>query len=99
MVRVVYRWRVTPGRHQQFAAWWHAGTIRIRHDQPGALGSTLCRAADDADCFVGIARWESRRAVEAFWSQATGDGFEGAALESIEVLDELDDLTLGPGPA
>ena len=94
MVRVLYRWRVAPGRHEQFVSWWHHGTVRIRERQPGALGSTLCRTSDDAESFVGIARWESRTAVEAFWAQATGDGFDGAVLESIEVLDELDDLTL-----
>lgn len=99
MVRVLYRWRVAPARHQQFVTWWHDGTVRIRESQPGVLGSTLCRPSDDADVFVGIARWESRAAVEAFWARATGDGFDGAVLESIQVLDELDDLTLGPSPA
>jgi len=44
--------------------------------------------------FVGIARWESRAHVEAFWRGAGGDGFPGARLEGVEVLDELDDLML-----
>ena len=97
MIRVIYRWRVRPGRHAEFIPWWHAGTLRIRESEPGALGSTLCQSSEDREVFVGIARWEERQHVEAFWKRAGNVGFEGAVLESMEVIDELDDLTLGGG--
>jgi len=36
----------------------------------------------------------SREHLEAFWSQAGTVEFSGATMESIEVLDELDHLTI-----
>jgi heme-degrading monooxygenase HmoA len=98
MIRVVYRWRVEPHRQDAFRPWWHQGTISIRSTQQGALGSTLCRSTEDPDILVGIARWKSRQDVERFWASAGPVTFEGALMESIEVLDELDDLTSEDGP-
>jgi len=43
---------------------------------------------------IGIARWESRDHLEGFWKQAGTVEFPGATMESIEILDELDDLTV-----
>lgn len=96
VIRVIYRWRVEPERQAEFAIWWHEGTLRIRASEPGAMGSTLCRSTEDPDCFVGIARWVSRDHVEAFWER-TGIGaleFRGTTTESIEILEELDHLTV-----
>jgi hypothetical protein len=92
MIRAIYRWTVDADP-DEFVRWWHDGTLRIRAEQPGALGSTLCEAANGQ--FVGIAKWESREALEQFWA-APGGGpmFPGAVLESSEILTELDDLTL-----
>jgi heme-degrading monooxygenase HmoA len=100
MIRAVYRWSVPPDRRADFAAWWHHGTLRIRSTRSGALGSILLAPVDDADHLVAIARWRSRRDLEAFWAEPGGDPFEGASLVSAEVLDELDDLSVpGDGPA
>lgn len=97
MTRVIYRWRVEPELQAEFASWWHEGTLRIRASQPGALGSTLCRSTEEPDCFIGIARWASRDHLEAFWKQAGTVEFRGATMESVEVLDELDHLTVEQG--
>jgi len=43
---------------------------------------------------IGIARWESRDHLEAFWRQAGTVEFPGATMVSIEILDELDHLTV-----
>lgn len=94
VIRAVYRWSVPTDRRDDFATWWHDGTLRIRSTRPGALGSILLAPVDDADHLVAIARWRSRRDLEAFWAEPGGDPFEGATLVSVEVLDELDDLSV-----
>ncbi len=94
MIRVIYRWRIDADRHADFAVWWHEGTQQIRSTQPGARGSTLLRSADDEDCLVGLARWESTEQLEAFWERMSPLEFPGAVLSSLEILEEVDHLTL-----
>lgn len=95
MIRVIYRWRVNADRRAAFASWWHEGTLRIRSSRPGAMGSTLLRPEADDTHFVAVARWNARKDLEAFWQDPGGSDFPGADLESVEILDELDDLTVG----
>jgi heme-degrading monooxygenase HmoA len=97
MVRVLYRWRIEDGRRDAFVEWWHQGTTEIRGNWPGAMGSTLMSDPSDPHHIAAIARWRSRDDVDAFWTAAANQLFEGAHLESIEVFDELDDLTV-PSP-
>ena len=94
MIRVLYRWRVEPHRRAAFQAWWHEGTLRIRAEHDGALGSTLLGPDRDDGHLVAIARWTSRAALEAFWAEPGGTAFEGASLEPPQVFEELDDLTV-----
>lgn len=94
MIRVLYRWRVVRENRAAFAQWWHHGTVRIRANEPGALGSTLLAPEGDDDHFVAIARWRSRDALEVFWSKPAGAPFDGAELEPPQILEELDDLTV-----
>ena len=100
MIRVIYRWRLDEGRAPDFAAWWHEGTLRIRSTQPGAMGSTLLRPTEEANCLVGVARWESKDELTSFWERMSPLEFPGADLLSLEVLEEVDHLTLeGDAPA
>jgi heme-degrading monooxygenase HmoA len=94
MIRAIYRWRVDPECEEAFVSWWHQGTIRIRSSQPGAVGSTLLRADSDQNQYVAIARWESVEDLTTFWNDPGGSQLEGAALVSVEVLEEVDHLTL-----
>jgi heme-degrading monooxygenase HmoA len=94
VIRVLYRWRVAAEEARRFPSWWHEGTERIRSTYQGALGSMLLRAHDDQEVFVGIARWESVEALQAFRRAAGPIVFEGAELESISIFEELDDLTI-----
>ena len=93
MIRVIYRWNVDADRRGDFATWWHEGTLRIRSSRPGALGSTLLAPTTDEPHLVAVARWRSREDLESFWADPGGSEFPGAALVSVEIYDELDDLT------
>jgi antibiotic biosynthesis monooxygenase (ABM) superfamily enzyme len=93
VIRVIYRWRVEVDRHAEFVQWWHAGTLRIRTEYPGAMGSTLCRRTPVTEGVVAIARWRSQEDLERFWQSPGGSQFPGAEMESIEILNELDHLT------
>jgi quinol monooxygenase YgiN len=62
MFTLIYRWRVHPGREQQFVDAWLRMTEIIR-DREGSLGSRLHRAQDGL--FVAYAQWPSQQAWEA----------------------------------
>jgi len=94
VIRVIYRWRIDADRAVEFATWWHEGTLRIRSTQPGAMGSTLLRPAEEDDCLVGIARWETREQLTSFWERMSPLEFPGAVMLSLEVLEEVDHLTV-----
>ena|ERR1039458_7485826 len=94
VIRVIYRWHIDADRQSDFATWWHDGTLRIRSTQPGAMGSTLLRSTDDENCLIGIARWESKEQLTAFWERMSPLEFPGAVLQSLEILEEIDHLTL-----
>ena len=94
MIRVIYRWSIDAATGADFAAWWHLATIRIRSTEPGAMGSTLLRSPDDDACVIGIARWRDKGHVTAFWERSTPLEFPGAVLQSLEILEEVDHLTL-----
>lgn len=59
---VIYRWRVVPGREQQFQEAWETLTQEIRAHE-GGLGSRLHRAADGT--WVAYAQWPDRGTWEA----------------------------------
>jgi heme-degrading monooxygenase HmoA len=93
MIRVIYRWRVEDRHRQEFIERWHQGTVRIRSSCPGAMGSTLCDSTPPSDHFVAIARWESQDDLTRFWQDLGGSEFPWAVMESVEILEELDQLT------
>lgn len=96
MIRVIYRWRVATEQRSEFATWWHDGTVRISESFRGALGSTLLRPVGDDGHVVAIARWKSQQDLESFWADPGGTPFDDAQLISVEILEEVDDLT-SPG--
>jgi heme-degrading monooxygenase HmoA len=93
VIRVSYRWTVDAATEDQFIDAWREATERIRAHEPGALGSTLLRPANAPNTFVGFARWQQRENVEAFWASGNATPLPGATLESIEIMDEIEDMT------
>jgi len=94
VIRVLYRWEVVPGAETSFTQWWHEGTLAIRENHQGALGSTLMRTQDDRCQFAAVARWRSLEDIEAFWQSGETVPFPDAALITTEVFAEIDDLVV-----
>jgi hypothetical protein len=94
VIRVLYRWTIDSSRRGEFMTWWHEGTLRIRAAHRGALGSTLLAPISDPGSMVAVARWQSQEDLEAFWADPGGTPFAGASLQSVELFEEVDDLTL-----
>ena len=94
MIRVIYRWSVPPEAESDFLTWWHDGTMSIRNSHDGAMGSTLLRSTEAPTTFVAVARWRSREHLARFRRTAGVRPFAGATLETIEVFEEIDDLTV-----
>ena len=57
----------------------------------------MLRPGVDDTHLVAVARWKTREDLEAFWEDPGSSDFAGAHLESVEILDEVDDLTFGGG--
>jgi heme-degrading monooxygenase HmoA len=90
----MYRWHVVPATEDQFIDAWRGATQHIRDQVPGAMGSTLLRSADAPTTVIGLARWQRREDVEAFWASGSATPLPGGTLESIEIFEELEHMTL-----
>jgi quinol monooxygenase YgiN len=58
---VIYRWRLHPGKEEQFRRAWKAVTLALRKER-GALGSRLHRADDGT--WIAYAQWPDRSTWE-----------------------------------
>lgn len=102
MIRVVYRWRVKPGKEETFRRAWDSGTAAIRRTFKASHGSLLLQRKDSPSEFAGMARWNS---VEDWQSAHKGPQWppdrEAARTVhtvagktiSTEIFEELSDLT------
>jgi hypothetical protein len=84
---VVYRWRLHPGREEQFVDGWERVTAAIRAGC-GSHGSRLHRADDGT--WVAYARWPDAATREAC---AHGDA-EGERLMAESVAERFPELTM-----
>lgn len=73
MIIYLYRWKVWPGKEDQFESNWAIATKAIR-EEAGSLGSRLHKA--DNGEYIGYAQWpsaqtrESARLLSSSWSEA-----------------------------
>lgn len=97
-MRAVYRWRVTAGQEDAFAAAWASATRTIAASVKGARGSMLLRSRRDPSEFIATARWDSFGDWQAFMNGEPADpeafrlmSSTGQMLSS-ETFDEVEDL-------
>lgn len=81
MFVAIYRWRIDPDGERDFVANWHR--ITQRGLAAGSGGSSLFR--DGEDCWVAIARWESREARDHFLQSLVDDEADAALSERARV--------------
>ncbi len=100
MFVAAYRWKVHPGKEDQFRAAWCRGTELIRK-RYGSLGSRLHR--DDRGRFIGVAEWPDRETWQAAFDArmvydepetraAFVDAIAEAAAEPLLLMEVTDDL-------
>jgi quinol monooxygenase YgiN len=77
MLCVIYRWRLKPGREDEFVAAWERLTRAIR-DHRGGLGSRLHRAENGL--WVAYAQWPDRATWESARDRETADPKAAAAM-------------------
>jgi heme-degrading monooxygenase HmoA len=100
MIRVMYRWKVSPRQEHVFAQAWTQGTKIIRSTVKGARGSLLLQSRKKPREFVAIARWASVEDWRAFRRGGLPDldSFRTAAavsqLQAVELLREVRDLRM-----
>jgi quinol monooxygenase YgiN len=89
---VIYRWKLIPGKEDQFVAAWQTMTEEIRA-HAGGLGSRLHESDDGT--WVAYAGWPSREAWETA-DVKTGAAEQAARQMGDAVDDRLDPILLEP---
>lgn len=87
MFAVLYRWRLHPGREEQFVDGWNRVTRAIRQSC-GSYGSRLHRASDGS--WVAYARWPEDQARQGCEHGET----EGLRLMSEAIAERLPEITM-----
>ncbi|GGR32848.1 antibiotic biosynthesis monooxygenase family protein [Streptomyces netropsis] len=99
MFAVIYRWRLQPGKEEQFVAGWHRVTAAI-HTRCGSYGSRLHQADDGT--WVAYARWPDAETRE----QCAAADPEGVAMMRDAIAERfpetrlriVDDMLAEPEP-
>lgn len=86
----LYRWKLKPGKEQQFIDAWSRATIALR--ELGSFGSRLHKGPDDV--WYGYAQWPSSEARDKAFDLRDGTP-EGAQM-SDAVAESLPELILDP---
>jgi heme-degrading monooxygenase HmoA len=104
MIRVIYRWRVKPGKEEMFRHAWEKGTIAMRRTFKGAHGSLLLQSQKLSSEFTAIAKWDNEPDLLAarkssLWPpdpDATHSVHLAAGRTiSTEIFEEINDLAAG----
>ena len=97
MIRVLYRWKVTPENFEEFRKMWRDTTNHIHETIPGALGSFLLRSSTDPEKVVTIAKWDSMESWQNFYQGEDPEQMRGlrtlGARLSVEAYEEVENQT------
>ena len=97
MIRVVYRWQVTPENFEEFKKIWSITTNRIHESVTGALGSFMLRSFNDKTEVITIAKWDSLESWKNFWGNENPKEMEAmrklGSRISAEAFEEIEDFT------
>jgi heme-degrading monooxygenase HmoA len=95
MIRVMFRWDVTPGKEARFVQLWEEGTRTVQESCRGSLGSILVRSTTNPQHFFAIARWQDQSAWDEGNRKIMTMGLRGPMPEIIDIFEEESDI----GPA
>lgn len=97
MFRVVYEWRVSIDKMDEFKNVWRIATESIHRTVAGALGSFMLHSYDTPEKVLTIAKWQTREDWELFWVDRNPEKMqkmhEIAERISVEAFDEIEDRT------
>ena len=94
MIRVMYRWDVTPGKEARFIQLWEEGTRKIQANCRGALGSFLVRSTTNAQHFFGIGGWQDKQAWDEGQEKMQTLGLRGPLPDIIDIFEEVSEIGL-----
>ena len=89
---VLYRFKIKPGREDEFVASWSAVTVALR-DSRGALGSRLHRGPDGL--WYAYAQWPSAETRHSAFEGEPADA-EASARMRDTIEESLPDIVLDP---
>lgn len=89
MIRIMFRWDVTPGKEARFVQLWEEGSRRVQVECRGSLGSILLRSSTNPQFFYAIAEWESRQAWDDNQEKLMSLNLRGPIPQIVDLFDEL----------
>ena len=97
MIRVIYRWKVSPENREQFTNAWRQTTNLIHQMVDGANGSILMTSLNNKSEMITMAKWSSLEEWKQFWGNANPKELyklnQLAERLSVEVFEEVEDQT------
>ena len=97
MVRVVYRWQVSPENFDAFRRIWSDTTNSIHESVKGAQGSFLLRSFDKETEVLTVAKWDSLDSWKDFWGNQNPEQMQAmrklGTRISAEAFDEIEGHT------
>jgi quinol monooxygenase YgiN len=89
MIRIMFRWDITPGKEARFVQLWEEGSRRVQAECSGSLGSILLRSTTNPRYFYAVAEWASRQAWDDNQEKLMSLKLRGPMPEIVDLFDEL----------